>query len=232
MKKKKKTFLGNLPVVSLVVAGLALVPTAAFATCFTDNLLTNPGFECGVYSSTIGTSTNAGVPNGWTPNAAFDSEPSFNEVRNSPVNPVHSGVAALAIGNEDFQDLPTLSQSFSDTANTTYRVNFYLDYQSGKGADAGASFFAQINGANELTLTDSVGSGYTLESFTFKGTGSDKLTFAGNTDPGEWFVDDASVKPTAVPLPPGGALLLSALAGLGLVAYRRCKKGPSAFAIA
>lgn len=228
----KKPFLGNLPVVCLVVAGLALVPTAAFATCATDNLLTNPGFECGVYSSTISGNTNAGVPVGWTPNAAFDQYAGFNEVRNSPTYPVHSGIALLAIGNYDGSPLPTLSQSFSDTANTTYTVNFFLNYGGGAGGDAAARFYAQINGTNLLTLTDSVGSAYTLESFTFKGTGSDTLTFAGNTGPSEWFVDDASVKSTPVPLPPGGALLLSALAGLGLVAYRRCKKDApgSAFA--
>jgi hypothetical protein len=229
VKKKKKTFLGNLPVVSLVVAGLALVPTAAFATCFTDNLLTNPGFECGVVTS----GANADVPAGWTSNAAFDTYAGFNGERNTPTIPVHSGSAALAIGNYDTDPLPTLSQTFSDTATTTYTVSFFLNYGGGAKGDAGALFYAQINGAPLLTLTESVGSAYTLESFTFKGTGSDTLTFAGNTDPSEWFVDDASVKgPTAVPLPPSEALLLSALAGLGFVAYRRCKKGPSAFAIA
>ena len=108
MKSKIK-----LGLAAAVMAGAIIVSSNRAANA--DNILLNGGFEDGVYTSTLGAGlTNTSVPNNWIPNQGYDSESGFNRVNTAPFIPVHSGTFALQIGNEDSQDLPSLSQTFSD----------------------------------------------------------------------------------------------------------------------
>jgi hypothetical protein len=206
-----------------------LLPSASYAgTSLCDsvsgNLVNNCGFEDGVYTSTIGGSTNTSVPNDWTPNAGYDSEPSFNHVTTSPVN---SGTYASSIGNFDSQPVPELSQTITDKVGSSYSGYLYVDYGGAGGGDTGAFFNVEIDGVSLLALNDTApgcappAGCYTKYTFSFTGTGSDVLTFGGNTNPSEWYVDDIVVLGPAVTPEPGILLMLSiSLLGLALAAWR------------
>jgi hypothetical protein len=188
-----------------MVAGTTKGARAAASICdaVAGNLVTNCGFEGGTYSSTIGGNTNNSVPNGWTPNAGFDLEPTFNFVSNPLLNSGHSGSFALVIGNLDSQPPPAVSQTLTDVAGATYSGSIFVDYGGGGDGDAGAFFDVQINGGNVLALDDTSPARYTEYTFSFTGTGSDMLTLTGNTNPSSWVVDDVVVTGPlqAVPAP-------------------------------
>jgi len=187
------------------------------------NLIANCGFEGGVRTDTQGGFTNGNVPNSWTVNTAFDEFSSFNLVTNAPGN-VHSGGNALQIADTSAEPAPIISQTFATVNGATYTVSF--DYFFGGGTDANSFFDAQIDGSNKFTTTDaSAASTYTLESFTFTGTGSDTLSFTADTTPSFYFVDDVEVTGaarTSVPEPASIALFGAGFAALG--AMRRRKK--------
>jgi hypothetical protein len=193
---------------SLCVAGPAF---AADVCNVAGNIVANCGFENGAYSSTLGGNTNGSVPNSWTPNAAFDLEPSFNNVSSF----AYSGNSSLSIGNFDFQPVPALSQTLTDVSGSTYAGSLFVDYGGGQGGDSGAFLDVQINGTNVLALDDTVANGWNEYTFSFTGTGSDVLTLTGNTDPSEWFADSIVVTgalPATTP-EPSSLLLLGTAAG-------------------
>ncbi|HBZ71185.1 MAG TPA: hypothetical protein DEP35_16215 [Deltaproteobacteria bacterium] len=199
-------------------AGTSLFLHPALATpsacdAVAGNLVANCGFEGGVYSSTIGGFTNTSVPNGWTPNQAYD-QTGFNHVVTTPVN---SGGFALQIGNFDTEPAPTLSQILTDVATASYSGSIFVNYGGFTTPDSGAFFDLQINGVTVLALNDTTPNSYVQYNFSFTGTGSDTLTLTGNTNLSEWFVDDVVV--TAVPEPATGLLVMGGV--LGLAASRR-----------
>ena len=194
------------------IFALAALATAlaASASAHAADLITNGGFEDGVY--TVG--GDASVPTGWTPNAAFVAFPNFNRVINGDE---HSGSSALHLGNLDNGPLAALSQTFADVAGLTYSASLYVD-DLGAHGDANAFFKAAVDGATKVVLDDTVAS-YTLETFSFVGTGSDTLSLAAQTNPNEWAVDDVSVTMVAaapgVPEPATWAVMLVGFGGLG-----------------
>lgn len=191
---------------------MALPAFASLDDCYTTsgNIVANCGFENGEYTSNIGGDVNALVPVSWTPNQAFDSEPSFNDVRppGGGNQPVYQGSHALSIGNFDNQTAPVLSQTLTDTNGVTYNGSIWVDYGGAGGGDSGAFFSVLIGGVQVVSLnytapgnpTAPYGTGYTEYTFNFMGTGSDVLALTGNTDPSEWFVDDITIN-AATPEP-------------------------------
>jgi hypothetical protein len=207
---------------SMLVGGIALAPTAAMADCATvaGNLVANCGFEDGVYASspsTIDGNINSSVPKQWTPNDAFDAGYFYE----GPVMVPHSGTYALQIANDDGNPVPALSQQISDTSGQTYKETFWLSYGGYGTTDTLPFFDAQINGANKLTFNYQTPSTYTAYSFDFVGSGTDVLTFRGNTTPSYWYLDDVSV--VAVPEPSAAWMLMFGLGGLGALAHRRLR---------
>jgi hypothetical protein len=193
---------------------LAMVSSAPQAA----ELPLNGGFEDGVQSVTIGAFTNDGVPVDWTPNAAFVQFSGFNHVTGSIF---HSGANSLSIGDFDDEALATLSQGFNDVAGDTYNVTYWAAYGGGVGGDPNAFLTVSVGSASK-TVLDTIGPTFEQFSFSFVGTGHDTLTIAAQTNPSEWFVDDASVMGagTTVPEVPTWAMMLAGFAGLGFVGYR------------
>jgi len=206
---------------SVIAAALLLSPTLASATvsvcdATSGNLVTNCGFEAGVVSSTLGGFTDALAPADWTLNVAFDQFNGFNQVVGNPIN---TGVNALKIGNLDADPAATISKVLTDTPGQSYSGTFFLAY-SGTG-DSGAHFDAQINGSSVQSVASVSAFAFTPVTFSFLGTGSDVLTLGGNTNPGDWFLDDISVVAAPVPETTSSLIFLSGLVLLGTIVRRR-----------
>jgi hypothetical protein len=208
----------NLTVV--IAVGIRAVATPSFAdVCsgVSGNIVANCGFEGGVYTSTNGAYSNTSTPNSWTANLGYDEQIGYNQVQGSLVN---SGSNAVKIGNTDNEPEPTLSQVLTDVAGATYSGTVYVNYGGAGDSDSGAFFDLSVDGTNLVALNDSATGGggqpFVAYTFSFVGTGSDTLTFGGNTNPSEWFVDDISVvesqgpPPTTTPEPASMLLLLTA----------------------
>src|SRR5580700_10582554 len=131
--------LAPLAIVTVGLLGSALPSFASASICdaVVGNIVNNCGFEAGTQSSTIDGNTDTDVPVDWTPNAAFDLEPSFNRVVPGFEN---SGNDSLSIGNYDYEPVPSLSQTLTDTNGATYSGSLYAYYGGGSGNDPGAFF--------------------------------------------------------------------------------------------
>ena len=203
---------------ALILACRPALAATSICDAVAGNLIANCGFEGSFTTTSIG----ATIPAGWTANSGYTST-DFNQVVLGPVN---SGLQALQIGNFEFQAVPSLSQTFSDTSGQHYNGSLFLNNGGHGNFDVGAFFQVLINGLVVASADVTWPATYTALTFGFTGTGSDTLTIQGNLNFVEWFVDDVSVVSgtlSAVPLPAALPLFASGLVGLGLLGWRRKK---------
>jgi len=204
---------------SLLAGGIALAPTTAVAdVCGTvaGNLVTNCGFEGGYSAS----GSDYEVPTGWTASGGYTAGLFYEGPTTGIAN---SGSYSLQLANDDGDPAPELSQTIGDTSGQTYKETFYLAYGGAGTTDPLPFFDAQIDGSNKLTFNYLTPGTFNAYSFTFVGTGSDTLSFLGNTTPSYWYLDDVSV--VAVPEPSAAWMLLLGLGGLGTLARKRLRLG-------
>lgn len=201
---------------------IAMVPGSAWAgpisVCddLAGNLILNCGFEA---LPIVG---SGAVPTDWSGSDFL----SYEDVVTSHVN---SGTYAMQIGNFDFQGAAILSQSFTDIAGATYQFTFYLFNGAGGNTSGQQSQAFWDSTLGTPVFTDTGGgapaAGYTEETFSLTGTGSDSITFTAYNNPSEYYLDDVSVVetegPSSTPEPASAVLLALGVAGLGLAARRR-----------
>ena len=113
----------------------------------------------------------------------------------------------------------TLSQTLSTTNGEDYTFSFYL----ASVGDDPSDFSALWDGTPVLSLTDpNTGTGFTEESFSVTGTGSDTIQFDFRDDPAYMALDDVVVVATTSPVPePGTVGMLIVGLGAVIVARRR-----------
>jgi len=198
-------------------------------------LLTNGGFEDGVYSDGVNTS----VPNGWTSSAGYDLNTSYNKVVTAPV---FTGNSALQFSNFENQTPASLSQTFGDVIGQTYTVDLFVRNNGGDAPNplTGASGSFMSASAGGTTKTYGLANWATFfdvwveEAFTFTGTGTDTIVLSANNTPAFWFVDDVSINASAsaTPLPPTWSIMLGGLVMLGVFVTRGMRNNGAAFATA
>jgi hypothetical protein len=181
------------------------------------NLVSNCGFEGGIYSSTLDGNTNGSVPISWVANAGFDAYAGYDFVTGY----ANSGSHGLSIGNDDSEPVPALSQALSDAVGTTYNGSLYVSYGGAGTSDTNPFFDVLIDGAPVLSLTYQAAPVFTEYTFSFVGTGSDTLTLEGNTSPSEWYADDVVITAGASAVPEPGSAFLMAAGGAFLFLRRR-----------
>jgi hypothetical protein len=172
----------------LIVAVLATAALSAHA-----NLVLNPGFETGDFTS-------------WTNNSGGN----FVNAANA-----HTGTYSAWMGQVGSDG--SFQQSIATTPGQLYSVSFWLESPGGTPNDFSASFA----GVTFYTVTNAGAFPYTQEIGNIMATGaSSLLLFSARQDPVYWHVDDVDVH--AVP-EPGivGLIALGALGLVGAVRKRR-----------
>ncbi len=190
----------------LVVIAAAPLAADTLAPCDTGvvgNLVTNCGFEAGDFT-------------GWTEGGNFED----NEVVSGAFyvySGANSGSYYAVLGPVGADG--TLSQTLSTTNGEDYTFSFYL----ASVGDDPSNFSALWDGTPVLSLTDpNTGTGFTEESFSVTGTGSDTIQFDFRDDPAYIALDDVVVVATTSPVPePGTVGMLIAGLGAVIVARRR-----------
>ena len=128
------------------------------------------------------------MPVGWTPDAAFNLEPSYNQVESYRVS---SGSYGLQLGSLDSEPVPNLSQSFTDVSGASYVLSFNLAY--GGSGDPNAFFQVVYDGNVVFSERSVTNFDFTSFTVTLTGTGSDTLSIQASTNPSEWYVDNVSL---------------------------------------
>jgi hypothetical protein len=201
----------------------ALLPAAAMAgpvsICngISGNLIQNCGFETG------GAGNSA--PPDWTTSNFIGGD---DVIVGSPVN---SGSFSLQIANDEQFGAAVISQNFSDIAGATYQFTFFVFdaagtntsnqlFQAFWNSTSGTPVFANSGGGSPA-------SGFTEETFSETGTGSDSITFTSYNTPNFYYLDDVSVVETAGPpspsVPEPTTVLLMGLGIATLGAFGRRK---------
>jgi hypothetical protein len=163
------------------------------------NIVTNPGFETGDFSSWVefGTTTNNGV-DGLFP---------------------HSGAFAAYFG--PVENTGGIFQSLATTAGTAYTFSFWL--QNGNTDLPAELFQAWWGGAPVYTLSNAGPLNYTLFSFDVLATAATTdIMFSFQNGPSFWDFDDVSVVASATSTVPEPATM--ALVATGLVAMAGVRK--------
>jgi hypothetical protein len=202
---------------SIIVAALATICCSS-VQANTVNLLTNGNFTGGTYTSTgqadfgsgLQTFTN-NVPNGWTSTPGY-LYPAYNS----------TGPGYVVLGNNAFDPIAGISQSFTNTVGREYLVTFDL---SGEGGSSGWFFAALMDGKTQLNISPLTPGGYTSQfSFEVIGTGSDTLTLEGANNVRSYTLSNVSV----TPLPSGLPLFATGLVALGFIAWHNKRKRQAA----
>jgi PEP-CTERM motif len=172
-----------------IVAVLASAALSARA----QNLVLNPGFETGDFTS-------------WTNNSGGNFVNGAN---------AHTGTYSAwmgAVGSDG-----SFQQSIATTPGQLYNVSFWLQSPGGTPNDLSASFA----GVTFYTITNAGAFPYTLESGNITATStSSLLLFSARQDPSYWNLDDVDVH--AVPEPGTvGLVALGALGLVGAVRKRQ-----------
>jgi hypothetical protein len=202
----------NAPLILVALSLCAAGPAFAADYCsgVAGNIVANCGFENGVYTSTVGGS-NPNTPVSWTGSAGW----AFNTGWDTVTTYSYSGTYAVSIGNDNGDPLPTLSQTLTDVSGASYSGSLFVSYGGAGTSDPTPFFNVTIDGTDVLSLTPAAPLAWTEYTFSFTGTGSDTLSFGGNTNPSEWYVDSFVVTPTVASTTPepSSLLLLGTAAG-------------------
>jgi hypothetical protein len=173
------------------------------------NLVQNGGFETGDFQF-------------WTPGG--DTSSLFVADFNANSGTYAAIFSFIFNGSEDFSTGPSLSQSFSTSAGSSYVLSYELsDLSSDPNGFQALWNGSVIPGSPVIDATDF---GYTLYQFTVVGTGSDTLQFQSYQDDlSDWFLDDVTLDKASAPEPSSLLLIAGGIAVLRVLrpkAANRC----------
>ena len=193
------------------------------------NLILNPGFETGDFSS-------------WTVTLASSGS---HLLLNTSAGFVHSGNDSADFGGTSPGFYDTISQTFATVNGQSYTFSFFLagDFSSLgvpsilsgnqsvignlKAVDPNGDFQAFWDGNLVFDSTagvDPTSFGFSQHSFAETGTGSDTIMFQGYNVPNAYYLDDASVDAASVGTPEPATWFLIVTGLAGLVAFRRIRR--------
>lgn len=184
------------------------------------DLVTNGGFETADFTGWTLT---------WNPTTAnFGLMPWFAPYFEVPS---HTGVWSAYFAGLG-PDYDTFSQTLTTIPGATYTLDYWLQHFAVSPLGGNNSPFPTVDGfeflvdaTTELSIQSQPDFGYTEYSDTFVGTGSDTITFGGNSTFGLYSVDDVSVTlngSVGASTPEPGPLSL--LLGIGVAGVRYARR--------
>jgi hypothetical protein len=191
--------------ISIIFAGACLAPVHA------SNLVLNPGFETGDFSS-------------W--NVTFAAHGTDLGTNGVP----HTGDSSAEFGGTSAGFYDTIAQSFN-TSGGFYTFSFFLEVNGASEEGESARDIPAVDPIGDLqafwdgnmVLDSSIGItgnfDFTQFSFTVTATGNDTIAFSGYNVPAHYYLDDVSVD-NGTPEPATWALLGSGLAAFGAIRRR------------